>query len=307
MNRFSIPALIASGQFPFFRLPALDDTTPTQAAIFGIPFDTGTTYRPGARFGPYAVRRASVSLGSVTSCESDVFATLQVADGGNLVCTPFSLPTALAEIEHQAVQIYDRNLIPIFVGGDHSCTFALLAAASRRHGPLSIVHFDAHTDTAAGDEWDGFAHHGTVFRKAIEAGYVAKSNFVQVGLRAPYGHIQPHAFTHQFGGKVFEADHIAEAIEYLKSLSQRWQNEPVYVSIDIDVLDPAYAPGTGTPVSGGLTTREMRQALRALRGLRIVGMDVMEVAPAYDHADITALAAAHLLFEGIALLIHQVN
>ncbi len=304
-TRLSITETIADGRITFFRLPHLRDAGQADAVLYGVPFDSGTTYRPGARFGPYGVRRASLSLGSCDHTGNDVFAGMRVADGGNLVCVPFDVGTAHVQIEQQAHQAFTGGAVPLFVGGDHSCSLPILRAAADAHGPLAVIHFDAHSDTSSAAHWGIDKHHGTVFRNAIEEGHIDPKRFVQLGLRGPFGEPDPHAFTRGKGGIVFEAHEYNDALTFLQSLPTAWGSHPVYVSIDIDVIDPAFAPGTGTPVSGGWTPREMFAAIRALRGIRLVGGDVMEVAPDYDHADITSLCAAHLLFELLTLLPHR--
>lgn len=299
-NRLSIAETIGTGLTPFFRLPL--SAPEADAVILGIPFDSGTTYRAGARFGPYGVRKASLTMGQVDSRGAGLFDTLRVIDGGNLVCNPFDIREAQSQIELQAVAHFERKRPVFSVGGDHSATFPLLKAAAQVYGPLAVVHFDAHCDTTAADAWGTPYHHGTVFRNAIEAGCIAPGKFIQIGLRGPFGEIDPHAFTRRFGGEVYEIDAWQAGIGRLGGLAYDWGEHPVYVSIDIDVVDPAYAPGTGTPVAGGITSRELLAAVRALRGLNLIGFDVMEVAPDYDHAEITALLGAHVLFEGLSLL-----
>ncbi len=296
MSRMTIGETIADGGTSFFRLRpgGVEDA---DVALVGIPFDAGTTYRAGARFGPYGVRRASLALGGVDREGIAVFETLRVADGGNLVCNPFDIHSAQDMIREQAAAFFARNVVPVFVGGDHSCTFGLLQAAARRHGPLAVVHFDAHADTSSAENWGTPQHHGTVFRNAIEDGCLDGTRFVQVGLRGPYGEPDPHAFTRSHGGTVFEAEDFDHALAHLASLAVRWGERPVYLTIDIDAIDPAFAPGTGTPVSGGLTPLQMFRGIRALRDLNIVGADVMEIAPDLDHADMTSLVGAHLVFE----------
>ncbi len=300
-GRMSIGETIAKGTQSFFRLRT-EPAGPIDASLHGIPFDTGTTYRPGARFGPYSVRKASALLGSVDHAGRDIFERLSVHDGGNMVAAPFDIHAAHAAMEAQAQVIFNANAPALFVGGDHSCTFPLLKAASAKFGKLAVIHFDAHSDTSSPDSWASPVHHGTVFRNAAEAGCIDGNKFIQVGLRGPYGQTDPHGFTRSIGGTIFEAEAMHEAIEHLGALGSFWAETPVYVSIDIDVIDPAYAPGTGTPVAGGITPRELFRAIRSLAPLRIVGFDVMEVAPDYDNAEITSLLAAHLVFEGLSAI-----
>jgi agmatinase len=300
-NRLSIADTIRAGYNSFFRLGSAVVEKP-HVALLGVPFDSGTSYRPGARFGPYGVRKASMLLGQVDSYGKPVFEELQVVDGGNLACSPFEIRIAHEQIFQQAEAYFSSGVKVFTVGGDHSVTLPLLRAASKTYGPLNVIHFDAHSDTSSAESWGSAVHHGTVFRNAIDANYLRRGRFLQVGLRGPFGEPEPHKSTRDFGGEVYEIEQMEAAYGRLSRLVGDWGNEPVYVSVDIDVVDPAFAPGTGTPVAGGLQPRELFKALRLLAGLNIIGFDVMEVAPDHDHGEITSLLAAHVLFEGLSAL-----
>jgi agmatinase len=274
-------------------------------AILGVPFDSGTSYRPGARFGPQAVRRASRLLRTAYHPALDVqpFSSLQVADAGDVPVTPFSIPTALASIESACTGLLDAGATVVMMGGDHTVTYAALRAAYRRYGAVAIVHFDAHLDT-----WDTYFEaphtHGTFLRRAAEERLFLKGASCHVGIRGPVYARQDIADDAALGFTIVGCPDVhREGTEAaVRRIRETTSGHPLYISVDIDVLDPAHAPGTGTPEVGGLSTRELLEMLRGLAGTNIIGADVVEVAPAYDHADITALAAATLVYELVALL-----
>lgn len=294
-----------TGSATFARLPALSEVQSFDIAILGIPFDGGTSYRPGARFGPMAVRQASRHLRPEYHPDLDVspFRALQVVDAGDVPCTPFSIDEAIRQIEEQASQLVSDRTLLLSLGGDHTITLPLLRAVRRIHGPVALVHFDAHLDT-----WNSYfgadRTHGTVLRRAFEEGLLLDSHSTHVGTRGPlYGQSDLHDDA-GFGFRVIRCGDIdligVGAI--IERISKRAANMPVYVSIDIDVLDPAYAPGTGTPEMGGFSSRELLRMLRGLDGGAIVGADVVEVSPTYDHAEITALAAATVTYDMCAVI-----
>jgi agmatinase len=267
-------------------------------AIAGIPLDIGTTNRSGARFGPQAIRHASRMLvdGAHPTTWVDP-AALMLSDIGDFRIALGDIPASLAAIEEQAAAV--GHLVAL--GGDHGITLALLRALARRTGPLALVHFDAHVDT-----WpDTFGQpygHGSVFRHAIEERLVDPRRMIQIGIRSPVQR-DVYDWTVAQGVTVISA---AETHEHgPKGVAERIRavvgDTPCYLSFDIDALDPAFAPGTGTPEIGGLASWQAQSILRRLTGLRFIGMDVVEVAPAYDVAEITALAAATMVFEYLAL------
>jgi agmatinase len=232
-----------------------------------------------------------------------VFDRLTAVDGGNAVFPPFDAAAVRARIEASADAVLSAGAVPFVVGGDHSVTLPILRAVARRHGPVAVVHVDAHLDTSGPETWGEPFHHGTPFRHALEEGLVAEGQLHQVGVRGPWkdaGDAEPGA---RHGARVHTMVELADrgiraaSAEIRCALGQR----PTYLSIDVDAVDPAFAPGTGTPVPGGLTSREALQLVRELAGAALVGMDVVEVCPPLDHADVTSHLAAHLLFEGLAL------
>ncbi|HZZ84117.1 MAG TPA: agmatinase [Anaeromyxobacteraceae bacterium] len=302
------PALeyLRHGQVPFFRLPhAPPEELPagTGAALLGVPFDGGTTYQPGARFAPFHVRRVSALVQAWHPWHRlDVFARLPSVDAGNVVFPPFQPAAMRAAVEAAVGEVARRGAAPFLVGGDHSIALPALRGLFRAHGPLAVVHLDAHLDTSGPEVWGEEHHHGTPFRHALQEELVAPGQLHHVGLRGPWGGPEDAALALAHG-TLCAADELAErgpaavAAQLREAIGAR----PVYLSVDVDALDPAFAPGTGTPVPGGLTSREVLTLLRGLAGVRLVGMDLVEVCPALDHADLTSHLAAHLLYEGLAL------
>ncbi|UWP86851.1 agmatinase [Dactylosporangium fulvum] len=288
-----------AGPATFARLPRLDQVTRYDVAVVGVPFDTGVSYRPGARFGPAHVRESSRLLRPYNPVlDVEPFAAMQVVDAGDIACSPFVIEEAITDIERGADALLGTDSRLLTIGGDHTIALPLLRSVARRYGPVAVVHFDAHLDTW--DTYFGAAYtHGTPFRRASEEGLIDREASVHVGVRGPlYG---PDDLTddRRLGFTAvtcpdIAADGVAGAIERIHA---RIGDRPVYVSVDIDVLDPAHAPGTGTPEPGGLTSRELLAVLRSLRDLNIVSADVVEVAPAYDHAQLTGFAGAHVAYE----------
>ena len=300
-----------AGLGTFARLPQIDRVPDYDIAIVGVPFDGGTSYRPGARFGPAAVREASRLLRPGYHPELDVEPVYeaQVVDAGDIACTPYDISRAVREIEEQALPLLGeagsgKRLISI--GGDHTIALPMLRALNKVHGPVALLHFDAHLDT-----WDTYfdqpVTHGTIFRRAFEEGLLVEDKSMHVGIRGPVYDRNDFLRDHEFGFQIIRCSDldvigVPAAIQRVK---ERLGDTPVYVSIDIDVLDPSYAPGTGTPEMGGLHSRELLALLRGLDGINIVGADVVEVALAYDHADITTVAAATLVFDLLALMVNR--
>jgi agmatinase len=292
-----------AGPATYARLPRLDQVDRADVAIVGVPFDGGVTYRPGARFGPAAIRAGSrLMRGYHPGLDVEPFATQQVVDAGDIACTPFAIDDAIVQIEGGARDLLGSSGALIALGGDHTIALPLLRAVHAVHGPVALVHFDAHLDTW--DTYFGAAYtHGTPFRRAHEEGLLAPDRCAHVGIRGPlFGPVDlvddaGFGFT-IVGAFDFLTRSVASVADELRS---RVGDAPVYVSIDIDVLDPAHAPGTGTPEAGGMTSRELLATLRSLAGLHLVGADVVEVAPAYDHAEITSIAAANVVYELLAM------
>lgn len=296
-----------AGPATFARLPRLDEVSGADVAVVGVPFDGGVSYRPGARFGPAAVREASRLLRPYhPGLDVSPFATQQVADAGDIAVNPFDIGEAIETIQDAANGLQADGTRLVTIGGDHTIALPLLRAAAERHGPVAVLHFDAHLDTW--DTYFGAEHtHGTPFRRAVEEGVVDTSALSHVGTRGPLYGKQDLTEDEKLGfGIVTSADvYRRGADEVADQLRQRIGDRPLYISIDIDCLDPAHAPGTGTPEAGGLTSRELLEILRGLAGCRLVGADVVEVAPAYDHAEITSVAASHVAYDLISLLALQ--
>jgi len=279
-------------------------------AIVGAPYDEGTSHRPGSRFGPNAIRAATYHAGSVNSLQLDIqpFDWLACADAGDAPIVPGNPERAHDVIRRKVEVVMQAGAIPIVLGGDHSITWPAATAVAEGVAPqsLGIVHFDAHADTAA-TTWGSLRSHGTPMRRLIESGAVAGRNFVQVGLRGYWpppetldwmreNGLRWHFMTEieERGAEAVVAEAIAQALD---------GPERIYLSVDIDVLDPGMAPGTGTPEPGGMLTRELLRAIRQVVGaVDLAGMDVVEVAPAYDVAEITGAAANRCVLEAISAL-----
>ncbi|MDF5752672.1 agmatinase [Spongiactinospora sp. TRM90649] len=293
-----------AGPATFARLPRLDEVERADVAVVGVPFDTGVSYRPGARFGPAAVREASRLLRPYNpGLDVSPFAVAQVVDAGDIVCNPYDIGAAVEAIGEAAGALGTTGTRLVTVGGDHTIALPLLRAVSARRGPVALLHFDAHLDT-----WDTYFGaeytHGTPFRRAVEEGLVDTSALSHVGTRGPlYAASDLNEDARLGFGIVTSADVMRRGVdEIVAALRERVGDRPVYLSVDIDVLDPAHAPGTGTPEAGGLSSRELLEILRGLAGLDLVGADVVEVAPAYDHAEITSVAASHVAYDLVSLL-----
>lgn len=293
-----------AGPASFARLPRLDQVKRADIAVIGVPFDSGVSYRPGARFGPTHVREASRLLRPYhPAFDVSPFAIAQVVDAGDIAVNPFNIHEAIETIEAAAVDLTADDTSLVTIGGDHTIALPLLRAAAQKHGPVALVHFDAHLDT-----WDTYFGaeytHGTPFRRAVEEGLLDTEALSHVGIRGPLYGKKDLEDDRRFGfGIVTASDVYYQGVrEVVDRLRQRLGTRPVYVSIDIDVLDPAHAPGTGTPEAGGMTSRELLEILRGFRGLNLIGADVVEVSPAYDHAEITGVAAAHVAYDLVSLL-----
>jgi agmatinase len=296
-------AYLRHGQTPFFRLPRADAPTAGAAVILGVPTDAGTTYQPGARLAPYHVRRVSALVQSYhPQLAVDVFGALPAIDGGNVVFPPFDRAAMREAVTAEVGAAVDAGALPVLVGGDHSITLPALRAVAARKGPVAIVHLDAHLDTSGPEVWGDDHHHGTPLRHAIADGLAADGAVIHVGIRGPRGAATDDELTRSHGNRIISADEVGErgAARVVAELRERVGTRPVYVTIDVDAIDPAFAPGTGTPVPGGLTAREALAIVRGLAALDIAGLDVVEVCPPLDHADVTSHLAAALLFEGLA-------
>ena len=292
-----------AGVSTFLRLPIHDDPRDVDVVIVGAPFDGGTSYRPGARFGPRGVRQASaLTRGFHPDPGLDLFDHLRCADGGDIAAVPLSIDETLTRIATRIEEIARAGAVPAMVGGDHSVTLGALRALARVHGPLALVHFDAHSDTY-GPAWGFDVHHGTIFRNAVEEGLLRPSEVLQLGIRGPLTESHDLAFAQKTGFEIVTVDDIKRDLDAARARLQRFRPRgPVYVSFDLDCMDPAYAPGTGTPVPGGLTSYEALALARSLVGLEIVGLDVVEISPDHDPSGNTSLLAATVLAQLLASL-----
>lgn len=294
-----------AGPSTFVRLPELRDLDRCDVAILGVPFDSGVSFRPGARFGPSAIRQASRMLRPQFHPihEMEPFAILQGADAGDVACNPFDIMESIGQIERATDEVLERAGSIVSVGGDHTVLLPLLRSMFRKHGPVALVHFDAHLDT-----WDTYFGapytHGTLLRRAAEEGLFLEDASMHVGIRGPLYGAQDMADDAAFGFRTIRTEDVhREGVEgVVQRIRERVVDHPLYASIDIDSLDPSHAPGTGTPEIGGLTSRELLMILRGLAGLRLVSADVVEVSPPYDHAELTSLAGATVVYELVCLL-----
>lgn len=293
-----------AGIATFARLPRLDQVESADVAIVGIPFDSGVSYRPGARFGPSHVRESSRLLRPYNpATDIEPFAQQQVADAGDIPVNPFIIEEAIGTIEVEASKLLATGAKLMTIGGDHTIALPLLRALHAIHGPIAVVHFDAHLDT-----WDTYfgveTTHGTPFRRASEEGLIDMTASMHVGIRGPLYSAQDLAEDTRLGFQVVscrdvELHGLQKALDAIRA---RVGDKPTYVSVDIDVLDPGHAPGTGTPEAGGLTSRELLEMIRVFGDMNLISADVVEVAPAYDHAQITGIAAAHVIYELISAM-----
>jgi agmatinase len=295
--RFAQPAT-------FMRLPHVEDPRGLDVAIVGVPYDGGTSYRPGARLAPREIRAQSSMIRSYSYFQKVApFDRLNVADAGDVDPPPVSIEKAYEAIEARIAAIADAGARPIVAGGDHSISLPILRALAKRHGPLGLVQFDAHIDT-----WDqyfgGKYFHGTPFRRAIEEGIIDGRRFIQVGIRGPMYGEEDFEFHREHGITMIDIDQVkARGIPAVVAGIRSVVTGPAYMTFDIDGVDPAFAPGTGTPEVGGLTSHEAQHLVRGLTGLQLVGGDVVEVSPVFDGpGQITALLAANLMFEFLCVL-----
>ena len=285
-----------AGATSFMRRRFTRDLTDVDVAVVGVPFDLATSNRPGARFGPRAVRTASTQLSWARPWPwtEDPFKTLRVIDYGDCVFDPGRPESFVADVQKWYQRFTEAGVIPITLGGDHFVTYPILKTLAAKHGPLSIIHFDAHSDSWPDKQ--GRIDHGTMFYHAAKEGIVDAKHSVQLGMRT--------VNEHDSGYTVLDALWLHEhGIEKaLSRIRQTVGDRPCYITFDIDFLDPSCAPGTGTPVCGGFETITAIRLLHGLAGIHLIGCDVVEVAPPYDHAEVTALAGATMATNLICLL-----
>jgi agmatinase len=288
----------------FMLLPAAEGPAGLDVALLGLPYDGGVSYRPGARFGPRAVREQSSLIRPWNPVlKVHPFEKLRVADCGDVDVVPISIERTHAAIEAKIDTVIAAGARPLCVGGDHSVTLPVIRSLARRHGPLAVVHFDAHPDT-----WDQYfgskLFHGTPFRRAIEEGAIDPKRMIQVGIRGPLYGSEDFDFHAEHGLEVLRIEPIKEqGLAWASGRLARLRGMPLYLSFDIDAVDPAYAPATGTPEVGGLSSWEALSLVRSLAGSTLVGADIVVVSPPYDGpGQITSLLAANLAFEILSVM-----
>ena len=294
-----------SGVRTFMRLPNVRDLENSDAVVVGAPFDTGASFRAGARFGPEAIRSASHLLRPYNpSQDVSIFEHLSVTDYGDVPVVPGYVEESYERIREELEPVHRAGVVPIVLGGDHAVALPELRAAAAVHGPLALVQFDSHADT-----WNSFFgelyNHGTVFRRAAEEGLLAQERSIQVGMRGSLYALGDLDASRELGFELTTTDEIRKiGIEdTIRRIRERVGDAKVYVSFDVDVVDPAFAPGTGTPEIGGFTSREAQEFIRGLREMEIVGCDVVEVYPQYDGpGQVTALLAANIGYEFLTLI-----
>ncbi|XP_006145325.1 agmatinase, mitochondrial [Tupaia chinensis] len=292
------------GVCSMMRLPVQTNPEGLDAAFVGVPLDIGTSNRPGARFGPRRIREESVMLRTVNPSTGALpFQSLMVADLGDVNVNLYNLQDSCRLIREAYQNIVAVGCIPLTLGGDHTVTYPILQAMAQKHGPVGLLHVDAHTDTA--DKALGEKlYHGTPFRRCVDEGLLDCKRVVQIGIRGSSVTLDPYRYSRSQGFRVVLAEDcwLKSLVPLMAEVRQQMGGKPIYVSFDIDALDPAYAPGTGTPEIAGLTPSQALEIIRGCQGLNVVGCDLVEVSPLYDLSGNTALLAANLLFEMLCAL-----
>lgn len=288
----------------FMRLPVSRELSGVDVAIMGVPFDSGTSYRTGTRFGPRKIREASLMIwGHNATLNVTPLKKLRAVDYGDVSVIPTSIEHTMDAITKTAGEIINSGTTLITLGGDHSIALPLLRAHAKKYGPVSVVHVDAHIDTWE-SEFEAVPYsHGTPFRYALQEGLIREGEYVQIGIRGPVSGENDYAENEKLGARRIGIHEVMEKgiPDVLKEIHQRMKG-PVYVTVDIDSADPAFAPGTGTPEVGGLTSYQLLQLVRGLHGLNLIGFDLVEVSPPFDHGDITSILASNIAFEYLTLL-----
>jgi guanidinobutyrase len=293
-----------AGIATFMRLPGRTPTTDLDVAVVGVPFDIGTSNRPGARFGPRAIRAESVLLRPYNmATRAAPFDSLRIDDVGDVGTNPYDLADSIERIEARYHEILGDGVVPVTMGGDHTIALPILRAVARRHGPVGLVHVDAHTDINDTMFGERIAH-GTPFRRAVEEGLLDPTRVAQIGVRGTGYEADDFDWSRRQGFRVVQIEECwyKSLVPLMTEVRTQLGSGPVYLSFDIDGLDPAFAPGTGTPEVGGLTVPQALEIIRGCVGLDLVGADLVEVAPIYDTTGTTALTAANLLYEMLCVL-----
>ena len=293
-----------TGPRTFMRLEQIRTTDDVDFVVIGVPFDTAASNRTGQRYGPQHVRDFSVLLRPYNPEQDiNIFEYCSGVDYGDIDVVPGNIHQTYANIEKELQPILKKGIVPILIGGDHSITLGTLRAFAKQYGPISLVHFDSH-----GDTWDTYFGekymHGTPFRRAVEEGLIDTEHSIQIGMRGPLYGPEDIDDARELGYEVIPMNEVRK-IGYdnvMQRIHQRTKDRPVFVTYDIDFLDPAYAPGTGTPEVGGPTSHEGLEFVRGMKGLNIVGFDLVEVLPSYDTGEITAIAASSIIYEMISLV-----
>ncbi|XP_059547158.1 guanidino acid hydrolase, mitochondrial isoform X1 [Myotis daubentonii] len=292
------------GVCSMMRLPLQASPEGLDAAFVGVPLDTGTSNRPGARFGPRRIREESVMLRTINPSTGALpFQSLMVADLGDVNVNLYNLQDSCRLIHEAYQKIVAAGCVPLTLGGDHTITYPILQAMAKKHGPVGLLHVDAHTDTA--DKALGEKiYHGTPFRRCVEEKLLDCKRVVQIGIRGSSTTVDPYRYSRNQGFRVVLAEDcwMKSLVPLMAEVRQQMGGKPMYISFDIDGLDPAYAPGTGTPEIAGLTPSQALEIIRGCQGLNVVGCDLVEVSPPYDPFGNTALLAANLLFEMLCVL-----
>lgn len=289
----------------FGRQPHTRDIAGADVVVMGVPYDGSTSYRSGTRFGPRAIREQSLLLwGYNNALQVAPFEKLKVLDYGDVDVVPVDVMATHQAVEADASNILTQGCRLITLGGDHSISLPLLRAHAKQHGPVAVVHFDAHPDTWDEEYKSHRYSHGTPFRRAIEEGLIDTAAYFQIGIRGPTAGPQDYEDAKRLGARLITIDEALTlgTAAVISELQQTVGTRPVYVTLDIDSVDPAFAPGTGTPEVGGFTSYQMLQLVRGLRGLNVIGGDIVEVSPPFDGQQITAIFAANLAFEFLSLM-----
>lgn len=288
----------------FMRLPIFDNPADLQLALVGVPWDGGTTNRAGARHGPREVRNMSSLMRKVHHVSRIApYDLVRIGDLGDSPVNPIDLLDSLKRIEGFFREVHQAGTVPLSVGGDHLVTLPIFRALAH-HRPIGMIHFDAHSDTNDRYFGDNPYTHGTPFRRAVEEGLLDPKRTVQIGIRGSIYSAEDEAFAEECGIRVIHMEEFAElGVQATLAEARRVVGDgPTYISFDVDVLDPAFAPGTGTPEIGGMTTLQAQQMIRGLRGLNLIGADVVEVSPPFDQGGATALVGATMMFELMCIL-----
>lgn len=293
----------------FMRLPHVASAEGVDFAILGVPFDTATSYKPGCRFGPESIRAASSILKNYNEVlDVDIFEECSGVDWGDIDIVPGYLEESFEKIEEGVATVLQEDAIPVIMGGDHSITLPELRAVAKKHGPVALIHFDAHSDTGS-DYFGKPYNHGTTFHWAIKEGLIKPEASSQVGIRGPLYSRDALQFARESGMDVitgWELHHIGIEAAVKRIRERIAPGTPVFLTFDIDFLDAAYAPGTGTPEIGGFTTHEaLKLVLESCQGLNLIGMDLVEVLPESDNADITSFAAAGIMHAFLSCLAYN--